>query len=493
MENNHSKPHAVLFPYPLQGHVIPAVHLAIKLASNGFTITFVNTQAVHHQIIKSQSPDNAIEDDVDIFNGVCKSSLDIRYVTISDGFPIGFDRSLNHDQFWEGILLVFPAHVDELVAKLVRSDPPVTCLIADTFFVWPTMMATKYNLLNVSFWTEPVLVLTLYYHLYLLRENGHFASHGNHRQDTIKYIPGVKAIEPKDLMSYLQATEVSEVTSVVHKIIYKAFEEVKRADFILCNTIQELESDTISALQEKQPTYAIGPIFPNGFAKSTVATSLWSESDCIEWLNTKPHGSILYVSFGSYAHASKKDIEEIANGLSLSKVGFIWVLRPDIVSSNETQILPVGFEDEIKNRGLIVPWCSQIEVISHPAIGGFLTHCGWNSILESIWSGLPLLCYPLLTDQFTNRKLVVDDWRVGINLCDRKPITKEEVKEKVNRLMSGKSSEELRRNAKEVKNALESALVEDGSSNRNFNRFIDDVKAKIQEKHGLGFKSFNVN
>ncbi|PRQ43589.1 putative hexosyltransferase [Rosa chinensis] len=490
MENNHSKPHAVLFPYPLQGHVIPAVHLAIKLASSGFTVTFVNTRAVHHQIIKSQSPDNAIEDDVNIFNGVCKSSLDIRYATISDGFPIGFDRSLNHDQFWEGVLHVFPAHVDELVAKLVRSDPPVTCLIADTFFVWPTMMATKYNLVNVSFWTEPVLVLTLYYHIYLLRENCHFASRDNHRKDTIDYIPGVKAIEPKDLMSYLQATEV---TSVEHRIIFKAFEEVKRADFILCNTVQELESDTISALQEKQPTYAIGPIFPNGFTKSTVATSLWSESNCIEWLNTKLHDSILYVSFGSYAHASKKDIEEIANGLSLSRVGFIWALRPDIVSSNETQILPIGFEDEIKNRGLIVPWCSQIEVISHPAIGGFLTHCGWNSILESIWCGLPLLCYPLLTDQFTNRKLVVDDWKVGINLCDRKPITKEEVKEKVNRLMSGKSSEELRRNAKEVKNTLESALDEDGSSNRNFNRFIDDVKAKIQDKHGLGIKALNGN
>lgn len=300
----------------------------------------------------------------------------------------------------------------------------------------------------------------------------------------------MKAIEPKDLMSYLQATHV---TSVVHRIIYKAFEEVKRADFILCNTIQELESGTISAFQEKQPTYAIGPIFPNGFTKSTVATSLWSEFDCIEWLNTKPDGSILYVSFGSYAHASKRDIEEIANGLLLSKVGFIWVLRPDIVSSNETQILPVGFEDEIKNRGLIVSWCCQIEVISHPAIGGFLTHCGWNSILESMWRGLPLLCYPLLTDQFTNRKLVVDDWKVGINLCDRKSITEEEVKEKVNSLMSGKSSEELRRNAKKVRNTLESALDKDGSSNINFDRFIDDVKAKIQEKHGLSFKDFNVN
>ena len=96
------------------------------------------------------------------------------------------------------------------------------------------------------------------------------------REDTIDYIPGVKAIEPKDLMSYLQATD--NVSTVVHRIIYKAFEDVKRVDFIICNTVQELESDTISALQEKKPIFAIGPLFPAWFTKDIVPTSMWSES-----------------------------------------------------------------------------------------------------------------------------------------------------------------------------------------------------------------------
>ncbi|ONI03015.1 hypothetical protein PRUPE_6G233600 [Prunus persica] len=490
MENNTSKhPHVVLFAYPLQGHVIPAVHLAIKLASKGITVTFVNTEAVHHQTVKS----HAMEDD-NIFKGVLQSGLDIRYVTINDGFPVEFDRSLNHDQFWESVIHDFPAQVDELLAKLVLSNPPVNCLISDTFFEWTTNIAKKYNLVTVSFWTEPALVFNLYYHLDLLNKNGHghFTSHANPRQDTINYIPGVRAIEPKDLSSYLQP---SDYTSPIHRIIVKAFEKIKTADFILCNTVQELESETISALQEKQQIYSIGPIFPTGFTKSRVATSLWSESDCIQWLSTRSRGSVLYVSFGSYAHASKREIEEIANGLLLSKVGFIWVLRPDIVSSDEPEILPFGFEDEIKDQeqGLIVPWCSQIEVISHPAIGGFITHCGWNSILESIWCNLPLLCFPLLTDQFTNRKLVVDDWRVGLNLCDQKPITKEEVAEKISHLMSGKSADELRRNVKEVRKALEGALAIGGSSHRNLDQFIDGVKAKVQEKTGFGFNNTEVS
>uniref|UniRef100_A0A5B7ATH2 Glycosyltransferase n=1 Tax=Davidia involucrata TaxID=16924 RepID=A0A5B7ATH2_DAVIN len=474
MANSHQKPHAIMIPYPLQGHVIPFVHLAMKLALKGFTITFVNTQSIHHQISKAQPHDKSTtNDNDDIFVKARKSGLDIRYETVSDGLPLGFDRSLNHDQFMECILHVFSAHVDELVRQItVRSDPPVTCLIADTFYVWPSMIADKYQLVNVSFWTEPALVFTLYYHLGLLRKHGHFASNDN-REDTVDYIPGVRAIEPTDLMSYLQATDIS---TVVHRIIYKAFEDVKKADIIVYNTVQELESETISALHQKQPTYAIGPIFPTGFTKSTVATSLWSESDCTQWLNTKSDGSVLYVSFGSYAHTSKHDIVEIAHGLLLSGVNFIWVLRPDIVSSDDTDFLPVGFEHDIKDRGLIVPWCCQITVISHQAIGGFLTHCGWNSILESIWCNLPLICFPLLTDQFTNRKLVVDDWRIGLNLCDKKSVTREEVGEKINRLMGGKTSDELRNEVKKVRKTLENAWAADGSSERNFNQFIKDVK-----------------
>lgn len=301
----------------------------------------------------------------------------------------------------------------------------------------------------------------------------------DNREDDIDYVPGVKSIKPTDLMSYLQS---SDTKTVVHRIIYKAFNDVKRADFIICNTVQELESETISALHQNQPTYVIGPIFPPGFTNKTVATSLWSESDCTQWLNMKPHGSVLYVSFGSYAHTSKQVIEEIANGLLLSDVSFIWVLRPDIVSSDDADFLPVGFEDGVKDRGLIVPWCHQMAVISHPAIGGFLTHCGWNSILESIWCSVPLICYPLLTDQFTNRKLVVDDWKIGINLCDGKSIARKEVVEKINRLMGGKTSYELRKEIKKVRKILENALATDGSSEKDYGQLIKDLKVKINNK-----------
>ncbi|CAL9246743.1 unnamed protein product [Arabidopsis halleri] len=83
-----------------------------------------------------------------------------------------------------------------------------------------------------------------------------------------------------------------------------------------------------------------------------VTTSLWSESDCTQWLNTKPKSSVLYVSFGSYAHVTKKDLVEIAHGILLSKVNFVWVVRPDIVSSDETNPLRESFETEAGDRGI---------------------------------------------------------------------------------------------------------------------------------------------
>ncbi|KAF3652163.1 UDP-glycosyltransferase 86A1 [Capsicum annuum] len=469
-----SNPHAILVCYPLQGHVIPTTHLAIKLAQKGFTITFINTESTHYQITQKKGKTETFSN---VYLG--HQDLDIRYMIVSDGLPVNFDRSLNHDQFMASLLHVFSAHVEEALVKTMESkmDPPVNCLIADSFFVFPGKLAKKYGLLYISFWTETALVFTLYYHLHLLKLHGHFGCI-DLSEDPIDYIPGVKSIKPKDLMSYLQETDT---TSMCHQIIFNAFKDVRNADFILCNTILELESETISALQIEKPFYAIGPIFPPEFTNSGVSTSMWFESECTHWLDMQQHATVMYVSFGSYAHITKNELLEIAYGLCLSKVGFIWVIRPDIVSSDDPNPLPEDFESEIcgggGGRGLVVPWCCQKRVLAHSAIGGFLTHCGWNSILEAIWCEVPMLCYPLLTDQFTNRKLVVDDWKIGLNLCDKKPITKVEISKKIHNFMYGKLSDECRNVIKKVKKTFGNALSADGSSERNLDNFIGKVFA----------------
>ncbi|KAK6147037.1 hypothetical protein DH2020_017949 [Rehmannia glutinosa] len=462
------KLHAIMVAFSFQGHITPFINLALKLASNGCTITFVHTEFVHHMLSKAH---HSVEE-VDLFSGARKSGLDIRYTTIYDGFPPDYDRILKFNEYWETILRDFPSRVDELVGNVIlQSDESlVHFLVADTFYSWPANVAKKYNILNVSFWTEPALVFWIDYHLDLLREKGYFPSRGN-QGNIIDFIPGVQSIKSKDLMSYLQDVDISKT---IHQIVIKAFEQVKSADFILINTVHELEHETIQALNQKHPTYAIGPInFSTNFTKTVVPKSLWSETDCTEWLNSKPPGSVLYVSFGSLAQSNKQLAEEIAYGLLLSEINFIWVLREN------RDVLPGGLKNDLRDKGLFVSWCNQNVVISNPAVGGFLTHCGWNSILESIWCGVPMICFPFSVDQPTNRKLVVDDWKIGINLCDGISVTREEVAEKIKELMSGEMKNGLRNEIKKIRSVVHKALGRDGSSQRNFDQFVKDLRAKI--------------
>lgn len=142
-----NKPHAIFIPYPLQGHVISSVHLATKLASLGFSITFINTEYIHQQTANAHP--NARPDD--IFSGARTQGLDIRYATVSDGLPVAFDRSLNHDQYMAALLHVFSAHIEEAVKGIMKSGEEVHCLISDTFFVWPSKVAKKLGLMYVSY------------------------------------------------------------------------------------------------------------------------------------------------------------------------------------------------------------------------------------------------------------------------------------------------------------------------------------------------------
>ncbi|KAL3642601.1 hypothetical protein CASFOL_013416 [Castilleja foliolosa] len=130
----------------------------------------------------------------------------------------------------------------------------------------------------------------------------------------------------------------------------------------------------------------------------------------------------------------------------------------------------------------IIPWCDQIKVLSNPAVGGFLTHNGWNSTVESMWCGVPMICYPMAYDQFTSRKLVVDDWRVGISLCDGGDsfIERKQVAEKIKTFMDETtSSQRMRQEAGKVKETLRNALEMGGSSEMNFDQFVEDLKEKL--------------
>ncbi|TXG52770.1 hypothetical protein EZV62_021939 [Acer yangbiense] len=188
-------------------------------------------------------------------------------------------------------------------------------------------------------------------------------------------------------------------------------ENARNASALIFNTIYDLEHEVLEALSSTYPPiYTIGPLqlllnheipADDNFL-SAIKSNPWKEQPgCLEWLDTKESNSVVYVNFGSFTVMTEQQLVEFAWGLSNSKVNFLWVLRHDLVIG-ESAILPPEFVAETKERSLLASWCSQEQVLNHPAIGGFLTHSGWNSTIESLSSGVPMLCWPFFADQQTN-------------------------------------------------------------------------------------------
>jgi hypothetical protein len=265
----------------------------------------------------------------------------------------------------------------------------------------------------------------------------------------------------------------------------KCFQSSREADWVLGNSFDDLESQAVNL---KPLVLQVGPLLPSGFLNGehpgdlSVGTSIWTQYDSSEWLDAKPNGSVIYVSFGSMVHVTKAQLEEIAMGLKGSGQFFLWVLRPDIVSSTVSDCLPDGFLDEIKRQGLVVPWCNQLHMLSHPSVAGFITHCGWNSMLESIALGVPMIGFPFWADQFTNCKLMADEWKIGYRFSgggqagDKGLIVRKDISSAIRKLFSEEGTE-VKKNVEGLRDSARAA-VRGGSSDKNIERFVEGLKGR---------------
>ncbi|ONI17968.1 hypothetical protein PRUPE_3G188700 [Prunus persica] len=220
------------------------------------------------------------------------------------------------------------------------------------------------------------------------------------------------------------------------------------------------------------PLYTIGPIqlllnqIPED-SLSPIGYSLWKEeTECRQWLNSKRPNSVVYVNFGSVAVMTPQHLVEFGWGLANSKFQFFWVIRPDLVVG-ESAYLPPEFVAETKERGLIASWCPQEEVLNHPSVGGFLTHSGWNSTMESLTAGEPTICWPFFADQRTNCYYTCME--IGND------VKRDEVEMLVRELMEGEKGKKMKKKAKEWKKLAENATDPHGSSPINLDNLVDQV------------------
>lgn len=293
----------------------------------------------------------------------------------------------------------------------------------------------------------------------------------------IDWIPGIQGIRLKDFPTFIRSTDHNDV---MLKFVLDGTEISLKASAIIYNTIEELEREVLDALSSMSPPiYTIGPLhllenqIKDDSLKS-MGSNLWKEApECIEWLNSKEPNSVVYVNYGSITVMTANQLVEFAWGLANSKQTFLWIIRPDLVAG-DSAVLPPEFVTETKERGLLASWCPQEQVIAHPSIGGFLTHCGWNSTLESISSGVPVICWPFFGDQQTNCWYCCTKWGIGIEIDN--DVKRDEVEKLVRELVAGNKGKEMKKRAMEWRKMAEEATASSSASSfLNLEKMIKQV------------------
>ncbi|KAL0459912.1 UNVERIFIED_CONTAM: UDP-glycosyltransferase 87A1 [Sesamum latifolium] len=292
----------------------------------------------------------------------------------------------------------------------------------------------------------------------------------------VDYIPGLSPVRLADLPTIMRDQETASV-------LQKVLPNESKAKFLVFTSIYALESQVLDALKQKSTfsIYNIGPAtsYFNFKQISTSTTNTYDDdqlhctnNNYLKWLDAQPPSSVLYVSLGSFLSVSKAQAEEIALGLRTSGIRFLWVAR------RETSRL----QEMCGEKGLVVEWCRQLEVLRHPSVGGYWSHCGWNSTKEAVLAGVPMLTSPILIDQLPNAKAIVEDWKIGWRVwngvSDEGPLTKsDEIAELVERFMNleNPEREELTRNAKELQKSCEREFASGQSFQTNLDAFVKSI------------------
>uniref|UniRef100_A0ACD5YR06 Uncharacterized protein n=1 Tax=Avena sativa TaxID=4498 RepID=A0ACD5YR06_AVESA len=469
------KPHAVCLPYPAQGHITPMLNVAKLLHARGFHVTFVNTEYNHARLVRSRGPDAVA--------GV----PGFRYATIPDGLPPSDDDDVTQDipllckSTTETCLGPFRRVLVELNAD--TAHPPVTCVVSDVVMGFSMEAAKELGLTYVQLWTASAISYLGYRHYRLLMKRG-LAPLKDAQQLTNGYldtpvddVPGLRNMRLRDFPTFIRTTDPDEY--LVHYVLRET-ERTAGASAVILNSLDELEGEAVEAMEALglPKVYTLGPLpllahEEPPTARSAINLSLWKEQDeCLEWLHGREPGSVVYVNFGSITVMTSAQMVEFAWGLAQSGRQFLWIVRRDLVKG-DAAVLPEEFLAETAGRGLMATWCPQQEVLDHPAVGAFLTHSGWNSTMESMCGGVPVISWPFFADQQTNCRYQCEQWGVGMEIDSN--VRRNAVAGLITEIMEGEKGKGMRKRALEWKECALKAALPGGSSHRNFDELVRDV------------------
>lgn len=450
-------PHVLLVSYPAQGHVNPLLRLAKRIAAKGLLVTFSSTLDIGRRILASTKTPSSFNADapIPIGNG------HLRFEFFSDGLPDNDPRRFNIFSNTHQLRTVGSSALAVLIRRQADRGRPVSCVVNNPFVPWVLDVAEELRIPSAVLWIQSSAVFSCYYHYF--HSLAEFPSVKN--PDVAVSIPGLPTLKPDELPTFLASS--SPYKPVLTEVILSQFRNIHKATWVLANTFDDLEHDAIKSIPGHSPVIPVGPLVDD--SESDVKGDLWKAAEhCMEWLDQQEPNSVVYVSLGSIASITEYEMAEMANGLLNCGRPFLWALR-----DNCRDLLPWGFSEKAKGKGMVISWSPQERVLSHGSVACFVTHCGWNSTLEAMTGGVPVVAYPQWGDQVPDSKFMADVWGVGVRL--EAPMRREELEKCVVEVTEGAKAERIRERAAEWKEAARKAVAEGGSSDRNVQAFVDEI------------------
>ncbi|KAL5546018.1 hypothetical protein UlMin_005705 [Ulmus minor] len=481
MALEYQKLHFVLIPLMASGHLLPMADIARLLAEHGVIVTIVTTplnaarikpvidratqSGLHLQLIQLAMPSHEF--------GLPKGCEDM------DAVP---SRNLFNNFFDAISMLQEP--IEELLKEM---KPSPRCIISDKHLPWTAEIAQKFDIPRVLF--DGMSCFTLLCNHNILKHN----IHESVAELEPFFVPGL----PDKVEFTIEQLPVLNPSSKDVFDFHKKVREAEEGAYgIVVNSFEELESGYVEGCRREKgdKIWCIGPVSLSNKTELDKASrgnvAAIDEKTCMTWLNSWPKKSVVYASLGSLSRLLTKQLEELGLALEESNRPFIWVVKGSRTEEIEKWIKESGFELRTKSRGLLIRgWSPQVLILSHPSIGAFLTHCGWNSSLEGISRGVPMITWPMFADQFYNEKLIVQILRIGESVGTKLIVPwgkednfevlvkKKEIKEAIDKVMGeGKEEEEKRERAKRLAEMANKAVEEGGSSYLNMKLLIEDIK-----------------